>query len=339
MLNRKITLFMVLLGVFLIFSSSLKSFESFQRNSNKTDISSLKSPLKITAGQISVHGDLGFFNPPWTGSGSTNDPYVINDCDIRNNAGSAIEIIDTVSHFVIMNCYLFENDIGIYLHNASNGILQNNTIFDNNVGIVVGLSENTTLTANNIQFSFNEGLIFNVSSLTHICNNTIVNNTIGINSAYSDYFEIKSNLIGVNGLGIKFVSSNRSIIFRNTIMNNTGYGVTISNSSYNNITQNNFLNNNRNGISQAYDDNDISDGVLWFYNYWDTLTSTTNPYIIDGPSNTEDAIPEANFLVFSDDECPLFTKPISTGLGITPLLIAIVFVSIIRIRKILNKKT
>lgn len=85
-----------------------------------------------------------------TGSGTSTDPYVIEDLEIdANNTGSCILIKSSNEYFKIENCTLINSgselvDAGILLIHADNAEIIDNTILNNYMGIDLKNSHNCT---------------------------------------------------------------------------------------------------------------------------------------------------------------------------------------------------
>ncbi len=123
-------------------------------------LTGIPSP-RITSNPISINGDQDFItqaqNNGWPGSGSADDPYLIENLDISQPYSYGISIRNTRVFFYINRCTLTGNDRGIVLLDLKNAILGNNTFQNNGHGILMGYVENVNITLN----SFNnndEGL-------------------------------------------------------------------------------------------------------------------------------------------------------------------------------------
>ncbi|MHA2334645.1 MAG: NosD domain-containing protein, partial [Candidatus Hodarchaeales archaeon] len=80
---------------------------------------------------IFIDDNSDFTNFSSQGSGTSSDPYIIEDYAISSSATHLIHIQDTTDFFVIQDCQLFGLsgcDIGIYLYNVTNGKIMSNTI-------------------------------------------------------------------------------------------------------------------------------------------------------------------------------------------------------------------
>ena len=102
---------------------------------------------------IFINGDNSFTpsNGVSSGSGTADDPYVIENLLIDASGSHGIWIENTTKHFIIRNCVV-ENGggthWGIYLKNVRNGRIENNTCENNLDGIALGLSSNNILSNN-----------------------------------------------------------------------------------------------------------------------------------------------------------------------------------------------
>ncbi|MHA1234897.1 MAG: hypothetical protein ACTSQL_07400, partial [Promethearchaeota archaeon] len=119
---------------------------------NKTSVSgdnftldSRNLKIAATSGKIAISGDSGWNDAKTagicTGSGTSIDPYIIEDLVIDGeSSGSCISISSSNIYFKIENCTLYnsggnDGDAGILLLNVRNGQLLNNSASNNWVGI------------------------------------------------------------------------------------------------------------------------------------------------------------------------------------------------------------
>jgi len=87
----------------------------------------LKASFSLTPHDpIYITSDSGFAVFP--GSGTEEDPYLIDGYNITTTS-TGISITDTTKHFVIRNCYVETNYIGIYITDVADGTatVANNT--------------------------------------------------------------------------------------------------------------------------------------------------------------------------------------------------------------------
>ncbi len=187
------------------------------------------------------------------GSGTWNDPYIIEDVVINGqekDSGILIENSNVV-FFEIRNCtlynsgddYLYNDEAGIKLFNTSNGVIINNNVSRNNMyGIYLSESSNNTLSANIANKNGYTGIFFEGTCI----NNTIVGNEINNNygdglliQSGSSFNNLSQNFMNDNfGNGIFLMGGSNNTISENDINNNNKYGILIMNTIDNDITRN-----------------------------------------------------------------------------------------------------
>ncbi len=120
------------------------------------------------------------------GSGTSDDPYRIENLTISNQFNYGILIYETTSHFVIKNCTILGNP-GIYVNNIAEGTckIENNTleVLPESYGIGIGNAPGTIIENNKLIADNTTSLVgINVfsSSDTTITNNTCSNLARGI---------------------------------------------------------------------------------------------------------------------------------------------------------------
>ncbi|MHA1520567.1 MAG: NosD domain-containing protein [Promethearchaeota archaeon] len=204
-----------------------------------------------------------------SGSGSIDDPYVIENVTIDGNGlSSCLTIRDSNVNFIIRNCYFFNltddnyNLGGIDLENVNNSKIIDNIFLDNHIGIHLYSSYNNIIQNNYID---TEGFLnpYVGIFLEHYSqNNSIIENEInnnyhqgnGIILNYEcDFNTISGNLVLNNvddGIWIGWSSFNH--VLHNTILNSyngiKSNGFSSPQTNNNNTIKNNFLSNNNIGV-------------------------------------------------------------------------------------------
>ena len=235
--------------------------------------------------------------------------------------GCGIEAQGSDNNTITDNTFL-NNEHGINLYNADLNYVVNNTSQHNVYGLFLKLSNNNTITGNDVSFNTSRGINLETSSQNQILgntindndvhgielfggstdNNTIENNDICNNEIHGisvntrpKYNVITGNNICDNlGNGIwLFQDASYNKVYYNNIMNNK-YGIFASAAHNCQIYNNNFINNLSNPYSkQAYA---FSSGGIVFNlpeggNYWSDWTTpdvdpvdgfVDNPYTIPG---------------------------------------------------------
>ena len=181
------------------------------------------------------------------GSGTKNDPYIIENWNIDALSAHGIEIRNTAAYFVVCNCVVengADSYYGIYLDNVVNGRIENNICFKNYRGIWLRHSSNNIMDNNTCLNNFN-GILLDSSSSNILSNNTCSNNYYGI----LQYFEhsinntISNNLVENNRYGIRLNESDKNTLDNNIVKNSKEYGIYIY-SANNNLVTNNIVGNN-----------------------------------------------------------------------------------------------
>lgn len=226
----------------------------------------------------------------FTGEGTELEPYLITNLFINSSgATNGIEIHNTNVHFVIINCTIMTDYIGILLSAtaAYTATIINNTCISklgDGAGIGISGTYGVTITSNECAY-FMQGIHLNHAHSNIITNNIILaSNYQGINIRYSDNNEITYNRIeNSQQHGLAFVgSSHTNEIHHNTFINNSK-------------VEEYTIDGERTGTigSQGYDEgssNTWYDEEGKYGNRWSDLQGRET-YPIDGPANAEDIYP------------------------------------------------
>jgi len=215
--NTRIILFTLissmLIGGYLLFLISPKFLganmtpieDIFYQNSKIPKISAFNESIFIDGNESFAAKAI---SEGWSGDGSLNDPYIIENYTIRAISEHGIEIRNTNLHFIIRNVSITNGRSnyyhGFYLYNVSNGILKNNTADNNLAGFLLVYSDNNTF-SDNVAINNLHGFRF-----WHSNNNTLTNSTANSNLEYgiyldnSNYNNITQNTLFFNELGSIF---------------------------------------------------------------------------------------------------------------------------------------
>jgi parallel beta-helix repeat protein len=212
---------------------------------------------------ITVTSDSNFTDYGFTGSGTAEDPYMIEGYNITTTSDDGIYITTTTKYFIIRNCYVDADktnicirDVadgtatvinntcanswnGIWIESSCNSTVSNNTCYNNDDSIDLYYSGNSTV-SNNICYNNGHGIILSLSGSSTVVNNTCSNNAnlAGIGLVLSDNTTISDNTCNYNGWGIYISSSDSSTISKNTCSNNNIRGIWSSHSDFCVITYN-----------------------------------------------------------------------------------------------------
>ncbi|MFX1497497.1 MAG: nitrous oxide reductase family maturation protein NosD [Promethearchaeota archaeon] len=209
-----------------------------------------------------------------TGSGTFDDPYILENITITNRRDGSDGIIvqNSMDYFIIRNCRLKSsgtllNNSEVKLVNSTRGILINNTI-SSNVGYGISL-------INSYNNSIIENSMFN-NTYIGIGLNKSHNNVIIYNRANNHGKDVKQ------GFGIVLFNSDNNSISKNIASYNTAIGILLYNSSFNNITLN-TANNNYLGLhlGQSSNYNNIIGNNLKGNNYCYTVDTEAEGNIFE----------------------------------------------------------
>jgi len=209
-------------------------------------------------------------NQEWcSGSGTWNDPYVIENVSIDGGgSGNCMSIYNSRAYFRIENCTILNSgsifgDSGIFLKNVTNGLLFDNNIGPNNEdGISIDFCDNMTIIENHITDNDNRGITLRYSN-----NNTISKNNISDGGIYlynCDENNFSNNILSSGGISINFYSNKNLIIGNKINLSSTGI-LLFTNCSYNTIFQNEIKFGSQYGIQlqSACDNNNISENKIF----------------------------------------------------------------------------
>jgi len=213
--NTKVLLFIILIFCLILFvnqtSLTIKNpTETILENSQKilpSDMSANKDILYIIHGPIDIDSDDDFLAYGFNGTGTANDPYIIENYEI--NGGIDIRFVSKC--FIIRNCLLKSSSIGIYLYNVSinEAIIQNVYCENNTYGIWFKNVDGVTITNSTIYRSSTCGITFTLCYHCSVYNSRIIESDIGIECDCSSYCHFISNLFYYNPThGIRIVNHN-----------------------------------------------------------------------------------------------------------------------------------
>ena len=238
----------------------------------------IKSKQKVVDNPIIIWGDEDFLNYNFTGEGTKENPYLIENISISTINFEGIYISDTTRHFSIRNCFISAAKTGIYIENVANNtaIISNNTCYGNGgKGIYVVNSDYSLINKNNCSYNKEEGIYL------HLSNNS----------------QIESNICESNTLtGIVVTKCINSEIINNKCEKNKKAGIIMGRANYSSIL-NNILINNEDLINQF----DMEDGLMLFYCHF---TNISNNYC---SNNGDDGI--------SINDSPFTTVINNTSIG------------------------
>ena len=208
---------------------------------------------------------------PWcTGTGTWNDPYVIENVIINGlDLGSCIEIRNSLAFFIIRNCTLYNSNQGTYpngnaginLVNVENGNLIDNDC-SNNLGEGIRFWNCTynNLSNNKVNYNTKSGIHLWYSDHNNLSRNKAINNNaVGIRLMTSHSNTLSRNSASLNSNGFEISSSDNNLLLNNTVIYSSWDGIYVYDSVENNLLKNNFSNNVRFGVQLSFsNENNLS---------------------------------------------------------------------------------
>lgn len=227
-----------------------------------------------------------------TGSGTINDPYVIEDITINGrDSGSCIEIRNSDKYFIIRNTTLYNASAwiapfyhsAIRLENVRNGRLESNNGSQNNgYGFYLVNCNYTQISGNTLTNNSDYAIQLDLSHHNNLTNNLIANNSdVGIGNYQSNHNSIIDNRILMNRLSGIYLDFCEGIeIYNNTVVENNDIGIRLYDSLDTIISENKISRNRNSGIFLQQSENN---SLLRNECYNNTEIGV---YLYESPNNT-----------------------------------------------------
>ena len=320
--SNKIILFSIF-ALVICSTLTIESRDFDKQDFNQNVVNDGKIKLSVAAPRTTINDtDIGNSDwetmkttyPAWiSGSGTKQQPYIINDVQIDGGAtGDSLTILDSNKYFIIQDSTFFNagaatragirlvnvsngeifsnnisnnDDFGIYLVNdCSNISIHDNTINDNGQYGILSYTDCSynNITSNTIERNGMDGLYIRENNNTRIINNILFNNTNnGLLLWDTHYNSIEFNIIKENSVGIYGFNIENNTITTNIIKNNTGKGILFNSLCDNNSINGNYIyfnDGNQVSIDNANcDDNKVRSNIL---------VSTTGEFINNAGTTT-----------------------------------------------------
>ena len=228
----------------------------------------LTTSKSISHAPIFINGNDGFLGLNDTtgiswGSGTADDPYMIEGWDIDASAMHGIRIQNTNVYFIVEECYIHNGGsiyYGIYLYNCVNGILSDNNCSNNCFGIFLRSSTSNKLSNNTCNSNSESGIyLYSSSTSNTLSNNTCNSNSIAGIYLYSNNNNLSRNTCSNDRYGIVVLISSGNSLNNNNCSSSTQYGIYLSSSNSNEMTNNHLYKNSQYGVFI----NSGSDNRIW----------------------------------------------------------------------------
>ncbi len=219
--------------------------------------SDLSNPSSLKSHDpIHINGNSQFMksNGVVKGTGTQNNPYIIENWDINATLNNGIQIENTNAYFIIRNCYVYNGSLGspmkhgIFFKNVRNGVVKNNRLTNNQYGIYLNNSDGNIISNNTCISNIYHGIFLLSSSNNTITNNIAISNhldAILLRVSSNDNIIIK-NIVNESQSGIVLIlDCDRNIIIGNIANSNWPYhGINLHDTCNENFIANNIANSN-----------------------------------------------------------------------------------------------
>ena len=259
----------------LLLETDLGEVQTLGLEASNTKLRETKFQITTNHDPIYIDGDTNFTitatNEGWPGTGTVNDPFLIENYSITTDGSTAISINNTQVYFQIKNCEINSTALmlntGYQLVNVSHGTLMNNTatsfyyaisLTNSSFNRIEGNTFATTIAifgvgfnlrgsdenilSNNVVDSFRWG--FRVSySNSNILTHNIINNCSeeAFNLNHSNWNHLSANFIKDSQVGFYIRNSDSNNVNKSTVINSNS-AIFLLNSFYNYLTTNNISN-------------------------------------------------------------------------------------------------
>ncbi len=303
---KKITLFFWFVMIMISMSAPSLYFIPSIRSSSLTPYSSvsvywnlIENPIFIDDSDPTNDWAKTVSENLWcTGTGTSEDPYIIQNLYVFSSTLNCITIQNSDAYFFITNCIIegpeefqIEKVAGVHLDNVKNGYITNSQIVNGSFFGIEAVWSTDILIYNNYLFNNYVPIYLGGCLENEVSLNTIVNNEGGVELYWSNHSLIQGNNIYNNeGYGVWSGACSNNEISYNTI-SNCRSGVYLGESSVYTITQNIIEENEYYGILLKYESN---------YNTSSYNSVSNTPYCIGvGESCFENNI-------CNNGDCPIY---------------------------------
>ena len=235
---------------------------------------------------IVIWGDEDFNNYDFSGRGTEKSPYMISGYNITTSSNIGISIWNTNKYFIIENCYIDAELIGISVESIKVGtpqITNNICNMNSKIGILVYFSPQISIINNLCNYN-GYGIVIDSSSSCLVTDNTCEFNEIGIVIHYSSLALVEQCEIKYNYLGL-FIGYSTSTTVQSCKINDNNEGISILESPNTDVEVNDISSNSYGVIIMKSRSSTIQNNVM-NYNYYgiyaqgNTLTNFANNTII-----------------------------------------------------------
>ena len=262
-------------GTYLITSSNNTIYNNVADSNTNCGIYLYNSDDNIVTNSTSTNSSYGIYLY------MSNRNSLSNNIASDTNNGYGIYLLSSISG-ILTNNIASNNGYGFRVVYSDNSILTNNTLSDNEHGIDLSSSESSVLTNNTASYNSVNGISVDNSDSSTLTNNVVSFNQNGFYFSNSDKCAIINNIASFNSNGYYLNSFSNNMLTKNSVSDNTDYGIYLKLSYSNTLTSNN-VSSNKYGIyvissssSNTLFKNNFIDNIN--YNVYDTVGSNSWSY-------------------------------------------------------------
>jgi parallel beta-helix repeat protein len=267
----------------------------------------------VASDSIRILSDADFITFGFPGTGTVEDPYIIENYDVYSTDinTEGIYVFNTTKYFVILNNEVTHSFYGILIQEVAPGtgkVLDNRCYKCKHDGLGIKESSGILISGNTFENSATAtGLVIDNCTDIILTNNVISGSPIsGCGMYASSNLTISRNTFRDNAYkGITASSVCDSYFYENLFESNGEYGLELTETSIENVVyHNNFIDNFPGGMSQA---RDSSGNNVWYNeallegSYWSDY-SGIGSYSIEGASGCCDMYPLSEPLNLDEEE-------------------------------------
>jgi len=171
---------------------------------------------------ITIMSNSDFDSQGWPGTGSVDDPFVIEGLLIKTEESSCIRVYKTDAYFVIRDCALTVGEVdhetthGVFLERVLHASVENSNISRVTNGIRMLKSQECSVSGNFVELSKN-GIVVDRAYNCSITDNRVIGGTYGIYSLKSTLLTASENYVTSADIGILVEETHNSFIHGNRV--------------------------------------------------------------------------------------------------------------------------
>ncbi|UCF08791.1 MAG: right-handed parallel beta-helix repeat-containing protein, partial [Thermoplasmata archaeon] len=255
---------------------------------------------------IIINGDENFTaaNGVTGGSGTWDDPYIIEGWEINLDETDGIKISNTNAHFVIRNVHIYHgwSHSAISFFGVENGRVEHSKLEFNKYFLYMAAATNITIDNNTISYGYC-GFYLNACYDISIVNNTLNKPHFGIYSYFNFDSVIAGNTFSGSWHAIDLKSSDNFTIADNVLARNY-YSIFLNTSTDISVHHNDIFNNGYEAYDNGGSENSWDNGPISGGNFWGNYSGVDlngdgigdTPYIIDEDSQDNHPLMQPNLV-------------------------------------------